>query len=156
MVMGVPPWISAVAAVVSFVFATGSWWWSNLSRKARRAADTAKTNAEHARDTAVEQVATLTRLAETLEAQAANRDPWALAPRGDRSQYRLTNISGADAFNVRLEGPVILRPDAFGRIDNRSEEVFMAMNGSTVTITWHPDRADSTEQVVRLVLPSRD
>lgn len=152
--MVVPPWVSATAAVVSFLFAVWSWWWSNLSRKARSAADEAKVNAERARDTAVEQVATLTRLAETLEAQAANRDPWALAGiDGSRMRYRLTNISGADAVGVRLEGPKVLKPKGFDRIANRSEDVFSAMGGSTVAITWTPDLPGSAERCVRLVLP---
>lgn len=152
--MDVPSWISAAAAVVSFLFAAWSWWWSTLSSKARSAADEAKTNAEQARDTAVEQVATLTRLVETLEAQAANRDPWALAPNGG-SQYRLTNISGADAVEVRLDGSGRLKPSRFDRIDNRSGDVFLATNGQTVTITWTPDHSGAEERSVRLPLPPR-
>lgn len=152
--MDVPSWVSASAAVVSFLFAAGSWWWSTLSRNARSAADEAKVNAEQARDTAVEQVATLTRLAATLEAQAANRDPWALAF-SSGSLYRLTNISGADAVGVRLDGPKMLKPDRFDRIDNRSGDVFLSTNGRTVTITWTPDRPGAEERSVQLPLPPR-
>lgn len=152
--MDVPSWVSASAAVVSFLFAAWSWWWSTLSRKARSAADEAKTNAEQARDTAVKQVVTLTRLAETLEGQAANRDSWALALNSG-SQYRLTNISGADAVDVRLDGPKMLKPDRFDLIGNRSGDVFLATNGRTVTITWTPDLPGSVERSVRLPLPPR-
>ncbi len=148
----VTEWISAAAAVVSLLFAMWSWWWSTRSRQARDAADESKMNAEKARDTAVEQVATLIRLAETLEAQAANRDPWALAF-DHGSRYRLTNISGADALGVTLEGPDVLKPTRFDRIGNRCEEVFLAANGPTVSITWTPDRAGAAERTVRLVLP---
>lgn len=154
-----PPWVSAVAAVASFGFAVWSWWWSNKSSQARDKADDAKDTAEKARDTAVEQVATLTRVAETLEAQAANRDPWAVALRS-KSQYRLTNISGADAVDVRLAGPARVSPAAFDRIENRSEAVFLAMLASgfkpTVVITWTPDRPGADEETVELVLPPRE
>lgn len=118
----VPTWISAACAIVSVLAAGFAWWRSNLSRRAKKEAETARTRADEAlvavkvqADAARESADATRAIAETLAppvlvAQHASSDMWLLRNTG-REQVTIVEwlnqdtgalVQGLDAMPVTI------------------------------------------------------
>ena len=110
----IPPWISAVSAAVSALFAGISWYQSNGSKKAKAKAEERVRQAEKSLELMQQIVA---------EQQSQSQSQSKMAASLEASEFELTHVAGKATFSLRnvTMGPIkvldVVNSDQFIELD---------------------------------------